>query len=233
MRIGRGVGGHGADRARGRVRADPVRLVPFPPRRPLRRGREHHRHPADHLRDHAARGGALLLDAVGLGQPLWALTELAIGALLRLAHVVASAPGAVAMMPSMPQWAFGLIVAGLLWLCLWTTRDANARAGAGCASGAVRGMAGGDAGPADHRRRAASGGRRRQWHAAPAARAGRRLCAPAVRRGVGVRRRSRGSRDDDLQRLLARCLRARHPARAARVAAAGDAVGDADRLGGR
>ena len=26
------------------------------------------------------------------------------------------------MMPSMPPWAFGAIVAGLLWLCLWTTR---------------------------------------------------------------------------------------------------------------
>ena len=26
------------------------------------------------------------------------------------------------MMPSMPTWAFGAIVAGLLWLCLWTTR---------------------------------------------------------------------------------------------------------------
>jgi competence protein ComEC len=66
--------------------------------------------------------GALLLDIVGLGQPLWALTELAIGGLLRLAHLVAAAPGAVAMMPSMSPWAFGAIVAGLLWLCLWTTR---------------------------------------------------------------------------------------------------------------
>jgi competence protein ComEC len=66
--------------------------------------------------------GALLLDTVGLGRPLWALTELAISGLLRLAHLVAAAPGAVAMMPSMPPWAFGAIVAGLLWLCLWITR---------------------------------------------------------------------------------------------------------------
>jgi competence protein ComEC len=66
--------------------------------------------------------GALLLDTIGLGRPLWALTELAISGLLRLAHLVAAAPGAVAMMPSMPPWAFGAIVAGLLWLCLWTTR---------------------------------------------------------------------------------------------------------------
>jgi competence protein ComEC len=26
------------------------------------------------------------------------------------------------MMPSMPNWAFAAIIAGLLWLCLWTTR---------------------------------------------------------------------------------------------------------------
>ncbi len=66
--------------------------------------------------------GALLLDAVGLGKPLWMLTGLALKALLGLAHAVAAAPGAVALMPSMPRWAFGLMVAGGLWLCLWTTR---------------------------------------------------------------------------------------------------------------
>jgi competence protein ComEC len=66
--------------------------------------------------------GALLLDALGLGEPLWWLTGTAIGLLLKLAHTVAAAPGAVAMMPSMPSWAFGLIVSGLLWLCLWSTR---------------------------------------------------------------------------------------------------------------
>ncbi|HEX6605107.1 MAG TPA: ComEC/Rec2 family competence protein [Sphingomicrobium sp.] len=65
---------------------------------------------------------ALLLDTIGIGQPLWWLTGKAIAALLQLAHGVASAPGAVAMMPSMPRWAFGLMVAGGLWLCLWTTR---------------------------------------------------------------------------------------------------------------
>jgi len=65
---------------------------------------------------------ALLLDVVGLGKPLWVLTGLAIEALLRLAHMVAALPGAVAMMPSMPRWAFALMVAGGLWLCLWTSR---------------------------------------------------------------------------------------------------------------
>jgi competence protein ComEC len=66
--------------------------------------------------------GALAFDAVGLGQPLWTLTGLAIGGLLGLAHSVAAAPGAVAMMPSMPPWAFGSMVAGGLWLCLWNSR---------------------------------------------------------------------------------------------------------------
>jgi competence protein ComEC len=66
--------------------------------------------------------GALLLDAVGLGKPLWVLTGLALQALLGLAHAVAEAPGAVALMPSMPRWGFGLMVAGGLWLCLWSTR---------------------------------------------------------------------------------------------------------------
>ena len=59
------------------------------------------------------------MDAIGAGPPLWWLTGLALRALLGLAHAVASAPGAVAMMPSMPPWAFGLMVAGGLWLCLW------------------------------------------------------------------------------------------------------------------
>ena len=66
--------------------------------------------------------GALLLDSIGLGQPLWWLTGLALRLLLWLAHSVASTPGAIAMMPSMPPWAFGLMVAGLLWLCLWNSR---------------------------------------------------------------------------------------------------------------
>ncbi len=66
--------------------------------------------------------GALLLDVVGVGVPLWWLAGQALGALLGLAHTVASAPGAVAMMPSMPRWAFALMVGGGLWLCLWITR---------------------------------------------------------------------------------------------------------------
>jgi competence protein ComEC len=66
--------------------------------------------------------GALLLDAIGLGAPIWYLTGLSIDFLLLIAHAVGSAKGAVAMLASMPAHAFALIVAGGLWLCLWTTR---------------------------------------------------------------------------------------------------------------
>jgi competence protein ComEC len=66
--------------------------------------------------------GALILDAVGWGKPLWLLCGVAIDALLSLAHWVATAKGAVALMPSMPAWAFGSMVAGGIWLCLWNTR---------------------------------------------------------------------------------------------------------------
>jgi competence protein ComEC len=66
--------------------------------------------------------GALLLDVVGWGRPLWLLCGAAVDLLLYIAHSVASAKGAVAMLPSMPGWAFGLMVAGGLWICLWTKR---------------------------------------------------------------------------------------------------------------
>jgi competence protein ComEC len=66
--------------------------------------------------------GALLLDSIGLGAPLWHLTGLAIDALLWIAHAVGNASGAVATLAQMPGWAFACIVAGGLWLCLWTSR---------------------------------------------------------------------------------------------------------------
>jgi len=66
--------------------------------------------------------GALVLDLVGLGDPLWSLCGLAIGLLLKLAHAAASAPGAVALLPAMPGWAFGAMIGGGLWLCLWRSR---------------------------------------------------------------------------------------------------------------
>ncbi|MBA3677814.1 MAG: ComEC/Rec2 family competence protein [Sphingosinicella sp.] len=65
---------------------------------------------------------ALLLDLVGLGAPFWWLTEQSLSLLLRLAHVTAAAPGAVALLPSMPRGAFALMVLGGIWTCLWRTR---------------------------------------------------------------------------------------------------------------
>ena len=63
--------------------------------------------------------GALLLDLLGLGAPLWWLAGLPLDALLWIAHTVANARGAVATLASMPLWAFALMVVGGLWLCLW------------------------------------------------------------------------------------------------------------------
>ena len=66
--------------------------------------------------------GALTLDIVGIGEPLWWATGKALELLLWLAHSVANASGAVATLAAMPSWAFSAMVFGWLWLCLWTTR---------------------------------------------------------------------------------------------------------------
>ena len=65
---------------------------------------------------------ALLFDLVGWGKPLWLLCGGTIDGLLWLARHVASAKGAVALLPGMPAWTYALMIAGGLWLCLWTTR---------------------------------------------------------------------------------------------------------------
>ncbi len=57
---------------------------------------------------------ALLLDSVGLGAPLWWLAGQGVAVVLAIAHKVSSLPGAVSMLPSMPDWAFGAIIAGAL-----------------------------------------------------------------------------------------------------------------------
>lgn len=66
--------------------------------------------------------GALMLDSIGAGAPLWWLAGLSIEALLWIARNIASAGGAVATLAAMPGWSFALMVTGALWLCLWTTR---------------------------------------------------------------------------------------------------------------
>jgi competence protein ComEC len=69
-----------------------------------------------------AEAAALALDTLGAGQPIWWICGGAIDLLLRLAHGIASTRGAVALLPSMPGWAFGLMIGGGIWLCLWNTR---------------------------------------------------------------------------------------------------------------
>lgn len=65
---------------------------------------------------------ALILDAAGLGAPAWWVAEGSLKGLLWLSHAVASAPGSVAALPTMPNAAFALLVAGGLWIALWRTR---------------------------------------------------------------------------------------------------------------
>lgn len=64
---------------------------------------------------------ALIFDLFGLGAPFWWITGQTLRFLLALAHTTANAPGAVAMLPSMPTAAFALMISGGLWLCLWRT----------------------------------------------------------------------------------------------------------------
>lgn len=64
---------------------------------------------------------ALAFDVIGLGAPLWWLTTLALRLLLAIAHITAAAPGAVQLIPSMPDGAFALMIGGLLLLGLWRT----------------------------------------------------------------------------------------------------------------
>ncbi|MDP9413614.1 MAG: ComEC family competence protein [Pseudomonadota bacterium] len=65
---------------------------------------------------------ALLLDSIGLGAPFWWAAGAGLELLLALARTTAAAPGAVTMLPTMPPAAFGLMVAGGLWLALWRTK---------------------------------------------------------------------------------------------------------------
>lgn len=65
---------------------------------------------------------ALLFDLVGLGTPFWWATGKSLELLLWIAHAVAGWPGARAALADMPVGAFTLMVAGGLWLVLWSTR---------------------------------------------------------------------------------------------------------------
>ena len=65
---------------------------------------------------------ALLFDGIGLGAPFWWVTEQALRLLVALAHRVADAPGSVTTLPRFPPWAFGLALAGGLWILVWQRR---------------------------------------------------------------------------------------------------------------
>lgn len=67
-------------------------------------------------------GGALALDLIGAGWPLWWLAQISIDVLTGIAHWFASRPAAVAILPAGGNAAFGLFIAGGLWLGLWSGR---------------------------------------------------------------------------------------------------------------
>lgn len=69
-----------------------------------------------------AQAIALMLDSFGAGAPAWWVSEIALGGLLRLAHLAANAPGSTLMQPIYPTWLFVMGVAGGLWATLWRGR---------------------------------------------------------------------------------------------------------------
>ncbi len=64
----------------------------------------------------------LVFDLVGAGAPFWWLTERSLDLLLAIAHLTASQPGAVKLMPQMGGLAIALFAGGGLWLGLWSGR---------------------------------------------------------------------------------------------------------------
>ncbi|MFC3713896.1 ComEC/Rec2 family competence protein [Sphingoaurantiacus capsulatus] len=69
-----------------------------------------------------AAAAALLLDPLGLGAPAYAVLGWSLDMLILLADTVASWPGAVSRLPSMPATAFAAFIVGGLWLALWEGR---------------------------------------------------------------------------------------------------------------
>jgi competence protein ComEC len=57
---------------------------------------------------------ALLFDVAGLGAPFWWIAGQGVALILYIAHGVSSLPGAVSVLPAMPDWGFGAIIAGAL-----------------------------------------------------------------------------------------------------------------------
>ena len=65
---------------------------------------------------------ALSADIVGLGDPVWWLVGKSLELLLAIAHTTAAQPGAVTHVAALGYTAFALLVAGGLWLALWSGR---------------------------------------------------------------------------------------------------------------
>lgn len=63
----------------------------------------------------------LLGDAVagGAGTPFWYIASKGVDTILWLAHSISASPGAVAMLPEMPVWAFGTAIFSLLALTIF------------------------------------------------------------------------------------------------------------------
>ncbi len=61
---------------------------------------------------------ALIFDQIGWGGPFWWLAGQGVGVIMTMAYGVSNAPGSVLMLPSMPNWAFGLTVIGGLWIAI-------------------------------------------------------------------------------------------------------------------
>lgn len=66
----------------------------------------------------------LLFDQLwsGLGWPFWWIASLGIKTILSLAHGVSNAPGAIALLPEMPLWAFATMVLSGLVMAIFSTR---------------------------------------------------------------------------------------------------------------
>lgn len=64
----------------------------------------------------------LVFDLVGAGAPFWWAVERSLDLLLAIAHLTASQPGAVRLMPQISGAAIALFAGGGLWLALWSGR---------------------------------------------------------------------------------------------------------------
>lgn len=62
----------------------------------------------------------LLFDLAGAGAPFWWAVRLSLDLLLAIAHLTASQPGAVTLMPQIGAGVIALFAAGGLWLALWS-----------------------------------------------------------------------------------------------------------------